>query len=116
VPAGARGTRESNVTGVNASTRLALSAIAAALAAAALYAALRVGQALVGTEPDPALIIWSPHAGFFWRAWTAAYFGVMVGFVVFVVAPRAPERVARAVSIAVLVVAALVAAQGLFVP
>jgi hypothetical protein len=98
--------------------RLALAGIAAALASAAFYAALRVGQALVGNEPDPALIIWSPHAGFFWRAWTAAYFGVMAGFVVFVVAARtlALDRVARALSVAVVVVALLVAAQGLFVP
>jgi hypothetical protein len=96
--------------------RLALAWIAAALAAAGFYAVLRVGQALGGAEPDPALIVWSPHAGFFWRAWTAAYFGVMAGFAVFVLAPRAPERVARAVAALVVVVAALVTAQGLLVP
>ena len=96
--------------------RLALAGIAATLAAAAFYAVLRVGQALFGAEPDPALIVWSPHAGFFWRAWTAGYFGVMVAFSVFVFAARAPERVARAVALAVVVVTALVTAQGLLVP
>ena len=38
--------------------------------------------------PDPALVIYSEHAAYFWRAWTAAYLGAMVGFAAWLVAGR----------------------------
>lgn len=93
--------------------RLGLAAVAACTAAATIYAAIRVGQAMLGTEVDPALVIYSEHAGFYWRAWTAAYAGGMVG----VLAWRAePERVARILSRAVVAAALAIALQGLLVP
>ena len=50
--------------------RAGLAAVAACTTATGLYALVRVAQSLIFTEPDPALVIWSEHAGFFWRALT----------------------------------------------
>ncbi len=97
-------------------TRLALAVVAACTAATALYGIVRVAQALLFPEPDPALVIWSEHAGFFWRAWTVAYVGGMVGILTWAVAERDPARVARALATAVPIAALVVAAQGLLVP
>ncbi|MBX3192204.1 MAG: hypothetical protein KF819_34765 [Labilithrix sp.] len=96
--------------------RLALAIIAACATSVALYAIIRVAQALLFQEADPALVIWSAHAGFFWRAWTAAYFGAMVGFVAWIAASRDPGRLASILARAVPVAAVLGAAQGLLVP
>jgi hypothetical protein len=96
--------------------RIALAAIAACTSAVAFYAVIRVAQALLFSEPDPALVIWSPHAGFFWRAWTAAYGGGMVGFVAYVAAGRDARGTARVLSITVLGVSGVIAAQGILVP
>ena len=56
--------------------RLAVAVVSACAAAIAGYAVLRVAQRLAFGEPDPALVIYSEHAAYFWRAWIAAYFGV----------------------------------------
>lgn len=96
--------------------RVALGAVGGALAAAAIYALLRIGQSLLAGDADPALILYSDHAGYFWRAWTAAYAGGMVGFAVGLLAHRDPMRVGRALAAAVPIVAALAAAQGMLVP
>ncbi|MCL2724971.1 MAG: hypothetical protein FWD69_11100 [Polyangiaceae bacterium] len=96
--------------------RLALVTIAALTAAGALYAILRIGQALVFREADPALIFYSPHAGYFWRAWTAAYLGVMAGFCVWVWSQANAARVARVLAGGVIVTAAIALAQSVLVP
>jgi hypothetical protein len=96
--------------------RLTLAAIAAAESATIFYAVLRLYQALGGDEPDPALIIWSPHAGFFWRAWTSAYLGGMGGFVGFVAASRDAERTARVLTVVTTLAAIAIGTQGLLVP
>jgi hypothetical protein len=83
---------------------------------AGLYAILRVAQALVFTEPDPALVIWSEHAGFFWRAWTVAYLGGMSAFLTWLGSARHAPRVASLLTKAVPIAAALLTAQGLLVP
>lgn len=98
------------------SVRLALSVIAACATAAGLYAILRVAQALIFAEPDPALVIWSEHAGYFWRGWTVAYVGGMVGFVTWLASGRDAARVAGVLARAVPAAAALLAAQGVLVP
>lgn len=98
------------------SVRLALSVVAACTTAAGLYAVMRVAQALIFAEPDPALVIWSEHAGFFWRAWTVAYAGGMVGLLTWIAAARDPARVAGVLTRAVPAAAALLAAQGVLVP
>lgn len=96
--------------------RAALAVVAACEAAVAIYAVLRVGQALLKPEPDPALVLWSAHSGFFWRSWTAAYGGGTAGFVAWIAAGRDAPRVARFLARAVPIAAALIAAQGLLVP
>jgi hypothetical protein len=98
------------------SVRLALGALATCIAATALYAALRVVQSLLFREANPALVLWSEHAGFYWRAWSAAYAGGTVGFVAYVAAGRDAARTARVLSKALVVATLLLLAQGLLVP
>lgn len=92
--------------------RLAIAFIAACTSATAVYALLRLGQWLLVPETNPALIIYSDHAAYFWRAWTAAYFGVAVGFAV----SLRPERIARLLPASVTATAALLILQTLLVP
>lgn len=96
--------------------RAGLSAVAACATAASLYAVIRVAQAVIFAEPDPALVIWSEHAGFFWRAWTVAYVGGMAAFVAWLGSRRDSARVARILARAIPISAALLAAQAILVP
>lgn len=98
------------------SVRVALAIVAACSMAAAVYAGLRLVQKLLFPDPDPALVIWSEHAGYFWRAWTAVYVGGMLGFVAYVAARRDPVRTARVLATSVVLSAVLITAQGLLVP
>jgi hypothetical protein len=68
------------------------------------------------TEPDPALVFYSEHSGFFWRAWTAAYGGGTCTFVAWLAAGRNAERVARFLARAVVAALAAAALQALVVP
>src|ERR1700752_4229680 len=43
--------------------------------AVGVYAFMRAVQVLLQPDPDPAQVVWSIHAGYVWRAWTAAYAG-----------------------------------------
>lgn len=96
--------------------RLGLAVIAACTAATALYAVMRILQALLVEEADPAIVIWSEHAGYFWRALTVGYVGGMVGFVAWLASSRHAGRVAGVLVRAVPFVAGLLAAQGVLVP
>lgn len=96
--------------------RLGLAVVAACTTATALYAVLRVAQALMFKEPDPALVIWSEHAGFFWRALTVGYVGGMVGFMTWLASARSSGCVAAILARAVPIAATLLAAQGVLVP
>jgi hypothetical protein len=98
------------------SVRLGLAVIAACATAAGLYGILRVVQSLLFKEADPALVIWSEHAGFFWRALTVGYVGGMAGFVTWWLSARHAGRVARVLVRVVLIAAGLLAAQGVLVP
>jgi hypothetical protein len=64
-------------------SRARLRASAAAVVGCAcsviVYALLRAAQRLGTPEPDPALVLFSAHAGFFWRALLAAHAGGMTG-------------------------------------
>ena len=76
--------------------RVALALQGACIATVALYAVLRLVQALLYPEPNPATVIWSAHAGYLWRAWTVAYAGAMAGFATFAAAKSARrQRVKR---------------------
>ena len=98
--------------------RLTLSFIAGCTAAIALYAILRFIQTLLLKEPDPALVIWSEHAGYFWRSWTVAYAGGMVAFVVWLVSRKegAIDRIANVLVKLVTASFVLIALQGLLLP
>jgi hypothetical protein len=98
------------------SVRLALAAIAACTTACSLYALLRIGQKILFREPDPALVIWSAHAGYFWRSWTAAYVGGMIGFATYVAARRDAAKAVRVLGASVVVALVLITLQGVFVP
>jgi hypothetical protein len=97
-------------------TRLVLAAIAALVASTGLYAALRVLQFFVFPDPNPALVVWSAHAGYFWRVATVAYLGGMAGIVAFWLTAHDAARVARVLARAVPFVAAVLAAQGALFP
>jgi hypothetical protein len=101
---------------VSGVVRLALAAMAACVTAVSLYALLRGVQFLLFREPNPATVIWSAHAGYFWRALIVSYAGGMGALVTWLVAGRAPEKVARALVHAVVVAAALILAQGVLLP
>ena len=96
--------------------RLGLAFVAACTTAAALYAVVRVAQALIFREPDPAQVIWSEHAGFVWRVLTVGYVGGMVGFVTWLASARHAGRAAAVLARAVPFAAGLLAAQGLLLP
>jgi len=96
--------------------RLGLAFAAGCIASVAAYAILRLLTSLTTAEPDPALVIWSEHAGYFWRALTALYVGGMAGFAAWVAASRDAPRVARWLVRLVTVAAALAILQGVLVP
>ncbi len=91
--------------------RLGIALAAGCTGAALLYSLLRIVQAVLLPEPDPATVLWSEHSGFFWRAWIAAYAAGALAFVAWLFPDRALRLLARAVmpvAIAVAVQAALV--------
>jgi len=86
------------------------------LVAVAAYALTRSVQACLVAEPDPATVMWSAHAGFFWRALNSGYAGGMAAFVLFVAIRGRESAAARALAPAVVVAAALLGLQGLLLP
>jgi hypothetical protein len=96
--------------------RLGLAFIAACVSSLALYAILRFVQSRLFAEPNPATIIWSAHAGYFWRCLTVAYAGSMLGFLAYGAAKRTPERVVRALLHALTVAVVLIVLQGVLLP
>jgi len=97
-------------------SKLALGFIAACISAVGLYAFLRIVQAHLFAEANPATVIWSAHAGYYWRCWTVAYAGTMVGFAAYGAAGKHPEQVVRWLGHALTVAVALMVYQGVFVP
>ncbi len=96
--------------------RFALALMAGCVTAVGLYALVRGIQFVVFPEPNPATIIWSAHAGYFWRIWIVAYAGGMASILAWMFAGRDPSRVARALLGAVGVAAGLIVLQGLLIP
>jgi len=84
--------------------------------AAGAYSLIRAVQFCFISEPDPATVMWSAHAGFFWRALTAGYAGGMATFVIFIAIRGHEPEAARALVPAVAVAAAVVTLQGLLLP
>jgi hypothetical protein len=96
--------------------RAALGAMTGLVTAVILYALLRGLQLLLFREPNPATVIWSLHAGYFWRALIAAYAGGMAAMLGWLAAGLSPAKLARALATAVLVAGALITLQGLLLP
>jgi len=99
--------------------RLALGLQAACVTSVGLYALFRMLQAVSFQAPSPATpatIVWSAHAGYFWRVWTVSYAGVLVGFLAFAAARTHEAQVARGLVVALSVAVALMVVQGTFVP
>ena len=96
--------------------RAALAVIAWCTVAMGLYAIVRVAQSLIFVEPDPALVIWSEHAGFFWRTLISVYVGGMAAFITWLLTGREALRVASFLARALPVAACMLAAQALLVP
>lgn len=85
--------------------RVSLSVAWGFVATVTAYAALRL-EGSAGGESVPAAA-WSAHAGFFWRAWTAAYVGGMVGIIASTAARVRPRAVSSALGPAAAISAAL---------
>ena len=77
----------------------------------AAYGVVRGVQFFLYPDPNPATLVWSAHAGFFWRCWTCAYAGGLAAFIAFVGARRNVERAARSLVAAVAVAWAILALQ-----
>jgi hypothetical protein len=80
------------------------------------YAIERAIQFLVSPDPNPRAVVWSAHAGYFWRVLTVTYAGGIAAFVALLVARERIEALARALVPAVGIVAALLALQAAFFP
>lgn len=97
----------------------AVSIVWGLLVAIAAYGVMRGAQAILSPGSrghDPAGVVWSLHAGFFWRAWTVSYAGGMAAFVTFFLARGNVERAARALAPAVVVATAILVLQSVFFP
>jgi len=82
----------------------------------AAYGIIRGIQFFLYPDPNPATLVWSAHAGFFWRCWTCAYAGGIATFIAFVGARSNPDRAARFLAGAVAVAAGLLALQSAAFP
>jgi hypothetical protein len=96
--------------------KLAIGLIAACVVSVGLYGALRIVQAILFREADPATVVWSPHAGYFWRCWTVGYAGAMAGFLGYGAAGRSLALTCRGLLHALTIATLLIVAQGLLVP
>jgi hypothetical protein len=80
------------------------------------YAIFRGIQFLAYPGPDPAMVAWSAHAGFFWRCWTCVYAGGIASFVAYLGTRARFDLSVRALAPAIAFVAALLAAQVTLLP
>jgi hypothetical protein len=86
------------------------------LVAVGAYAVVRAIQFFVYPDPNPATLVWSAHAGYFWRAWTVGYAGGIATFIAFPIVRADLERAVRALVPAVGAATALLALQTVFLP
>lgn len=85
-------------------------------AAVLVYALLRTWQRLRASDPDPALVLFSAHAGFFWRALLSAHAGGMAGLAAWFAGGRDGARAARLAAWLVPAAAVAIALTGALVP
>jgi hypothetical protein len=94
----------------------AAAVLTALLAIPTTYALLRARDVLFFVEPDPATVAWSAHIAMFWRLAVSCYVAGMVAPLAWMAARADPARTFRFLSAAVVVVAVLIGAQGIFLP
>jgi hypothetical protein len=80
------------------------------------YGIVRAIQFFIYPDPNPATLVWSAHAGFFWRCWTCAYAGCLAALVVFVAARRDVRGAARSLVGAVVAAGIILSVQSAFFP
>jgi hypothetical protein len=95
---------------------MGLAACWGCVVAVGAYAVVRSVQFFIYPDPNPATLVWSAHAGFFWRSWTCAYAGGIAAFVAYVFTRSRLDGSARALGPAVLVAAGLLALQVAVMP
>lgn len=103
---------------MTADTRLA-AAIAACwgfVVSVGSYAVVRAIQFFLYPDPNPATLVWSAHAGFFWRCWTCAYAGGIASFIAFLVIRANPAKALRTLPPAIAITAAMLALQTAILP
>jgi hypothetical protein len=103
---------------VTADTRLA-AAIAACwglVVAVGAYATVRAIQFFLYPDPNPATLVWSAHAGFFWRCWTCAYAGGIASFIAYLLVRTRPAAALRTLAPAIAIAAAMLAVQTAVLP
>ena len=96
--------------------RLALAVCWSLVSATFLYAFVRTVQMKLFPEANPATVIWSAHAGYFWRIWIVLYASGTVGFLVFRFARDHAPMLAKWLKNGVIVASVAIALQGLFIP
>ena len=77
---------------------------------------MRSIQFFLYPDPNPATLVWSAHAGFFWRCWTCAYAGGIAAFVAYLFTRAGVERSVGALGPAVALVAGMLALQVVLMP
>lgn len=87
-----------------------------AIFATMLYPVLRLISRVLFPDPDPATIIWSAHAGFFWRVLTCLFAMALTSIALHVVYERTPEKLVRLLVPGVIVATVAISLQSLFVP
>jgi hypothetical protein len=80
------------------------------------YAAIRGLERVLFQEPNPAMLIWSDHSPFAWRAAIALYLGGAAVFGGFAAARRAGPAAARGLLVSVALAAAAIVLQGALLP
>jgi hypothetical protein len=96
--------------------RLALASSWFLVASTFLYAVVRGIQKILFPEANPATVIWSAHAGYFWRIWIVLYASGVVAFLVYRFSREHSESLAKWLKNGVIVAAVAILIQGIFLP
>jgi hypothetical protein len=87
-----------------------------AVVAVGSYAVVRAIQFFLYPDPNPATLVWSAHAGFFWRCWTCAYAGGIASFIAYALVRARPVASLRSLAPAIVIAAAMLAVQTALLP
>jgi hypothetical protein len=101
---------------VTTKLRLALAGSWFFVSSTFLYALVRAIQKKLFPEANPATVIWSAHAGYFWRIWIVLYASGVVAFSVFQFSREHSEELAKWLKTGVIVAAVAIAIQGILLP